>query len=180
MVNMPVRANHNVSGYTYLGLLFAVALAGVALALVAELWSTANKRAKEEQLLFIGAQFHAAIRRYHEQSPGAAREYPKSFDDLLRDRRYPDTRRYLRKLFPDPMTGKFDWVVERAGDGGIAGVRSASQDMPLKIDRFPAAFDFGGAKKYSEWSFVFQARLGGAGANSRESIVSPRSARIEP
>jgi type II secretory pathway pseudopilin PulG len=152
------------SGFTYIGVLFAVALAGVALALTAQVWRTTNQRAKEEQLLFVGGQFREAIRRYHEQSPGEQREYPKNFEDLLQDRRQPGVRRHLRMLYPDPMTGKFDWGVERSPEGGIAGVYSRSQERPIRISGNVAGVDLSGRTKYSEWLFVYEAAPGAAPA----------------
>jgi type II secretory pathway pseudopilin PulG len=158
---MRTRFGHSNRGFTYLGLLFAVVLAGIALALTAQVARTVNQRAREAQLLFAGGQIRDAIRRYYEESPGALRNYPRRFEDLLSDPRFPNTRRHLRRLYPDPMTGRFDWVIERAADGGIAGVHSTSLDRPLKIAGFGAGVDFDGAKKYSEWIFVYQAPAGG-------------------
>ena len=63
--------------------------------------------------------------------------------------------RYLRRLQPDPITGK-EWALVKAPDGGILGVHSASEDTPFKISGFKLrdrAFD--GAQKYSDWKFVF-------------------------
>jgi type II secretory pathway pseudopilin PulG len=143
------------SGFTYIGVLFAVALAGVALALTAQVWRTTSQRAKEEQLLFAGGQFMQAIERYRQQSPGTVRQYPKSLDDLLQDRRYPDVRRYLRKLYADPMTGKPDWGLVRASDGGITGVYSLSTDKPIRIvATIINGLPIGGGEKYSDWRFV--------------------------
>jgi type II secretory pathway pseudopilin PulG len=59
-------------GFTYVGLLLAVALAGVALAAAGMLWSTTAKRDKEAELLFVGDQFRRAIARLR-GTPGAKR-----------------------------------------------------------------------------------------------------------
>ena len=58
-------------GFTYLGLLFALTLAGVALALAGFVWHTASKRAKEVQLLFAGGAIRDAIVQYYRRSPTA-------------------------------------------------------------------------------------------------------------
>src|SRR5258706_2915520 len=158
---MRTRFGHSDRGFTYLGLLFAVVLAGIALALTAQVARTVNQRAREAQLLFAGGQIRDAIRRYYEESPGALRNYPRRFEDLLSDPRFPNTRRHLRRLYPDPMTGRFDWVIERAADCCIAGVHSTSLDRSLMISGFCAGVDFGGAEKYSEWIFVYRAPAGG-------------------
>ncbi|MGH8679018.1 MAG: hypothetical protein ACREUQ_11770 [Burkholderiales bacterium] len=86
------------AGITYLALLFWVAIMGVALVAVGQLWHTAQQRAKEAQLLFVGDQFRQAIGLYYERTPGAVKEYPKSLEDLLLDQRYPSIQRYLRQI----------------------------------------------------------------------------------
>src|SRR4029077_7805147 len=68
--------------------------------------------------------------------------------------RQPGTMRHLRKLFPDPMTGK-EFVVIKGADGGVQGVASSSDIPPLKVAGFrvrDAIFE--GAQKYSEWKFI--------------------------
>ena len=49
------------AGFTYVGLLIAVAVLGVGLAAVGQVWSTAAAREKERELLFVGNQYRAAI-----------------------------------------------------------------------------------------------------------------------
>jgi type II secretory pathway pseudopilin PulG len=145
---LPRRAE----GFTYLLILFVVAIMGVGLALVGEVWHTAAMRDKEAELLYVGNQYRKAIERYYLAGPA---RYPRTLEDLLKDDRKPVTERYLRKLYPDPITGK-DWVLVPAPDGGIAGVHSASDDKPLKTANFglrDAGFERAG--KYSDWAFVF-------------------------
>jgi hypothetical protein len=80
--------------------------------------------------------------------------YPRQIEDLLKDPRQPGTVRHLRKLFPDPITGK-PFVVIKGGDGGVQGVASPSDDAPLKVAGFrvrDAIFE--SAQKYSEWKFI--------------------------
>ena len=138
-------------GFTYLAALFAVAILGGGLALAGEVWETSAKREKEAELLFAGDQYRKAIERYF---LSGQRQYPRSLEDLLKDSRRPGTVRYLRRLYPDPLTGK-EWGLVKAPDGGILGVHSLSQERPLKVAGFrarDAAFE--GAQKYSEWKFV--------------------------
>lgn len=145
------------AGFTYLGLLFLLAAIGVGLAQVGIMWSTAEQREKERQLLFVGAQFRAAIRSYHELTPGAVKRYPASLDDLLEDRRLPVVRRHLRRIYVDPMTASTDWGLVMAPDGGIMGVFSKSERAPLKVANFrDAERAFEGKSRYSEWKFVYR------------------------
>ena len=139
------------AGFTYLAALFAVAILGGGLALAGEVWETSAKREKEAELLFAGNQYRKAIERYF---LSGQQQYPRALEDLLKDPRRPGTVRYLRKLYPDPLTGK-EWGLVKAPDGGILGVHSLSQERPLKAAGFrlrDAAFE--GAQKYSDWKFV--------------------------
>lgn len=132
-----------------------IAVIGVALALAGQVWSTAAGREKEADLLFRGDQIRKAIGRYYEESPGA-KMYPKKLEDLLNDKRWPVTKRHLRKLYADPMTGKPDWEPVKASDGGIMGVKSRSSRDAYKRRNFPRALsNFDGKTKYSEWEFTY-------------------------
>jgi type II secretory pathway pseudopilin PulG len=143
-------------GFTYLGLIFIVALIGVTLAMAGTLWSFAKQRETERQLLFIGDQFRQAIGRYYERTPGTVKLYPQSLKDLTLDNRYVSTQRYLRRIYSDPITGEKDWGILIAPTGGIMGVYSKSTLMPIKVGQFKYADRlFENAKHYSDWAFVY-------------------------
>lgn len=140
-------------GFTYMTVLFIVAVITAGLALVGEVWETAAKREKETQLLFIGNQYRQAITRYY---LAGKNQYPRALEDLLKDPRQPGTVRYLRRLYADPITGNAEWGIVKAPDAGIAGVYSLSEDKPLKIANFKqrdAGFD--GSQTYSAWKFTY-------------------------
>jgi type II secretory pathway pseudopilin PulG len=143
-------------GFTYIGLLLAVALMGVALAGVGTLWSVALKRDKEAQLLFAGDQFRQAITAYYESTPaGQMQRLPASFDELLEDRRWPTVRRHLRQIYVDPMTDSRGWGIVRGPGETIAGVYSPSTAAPLKRANFPTIYEhFAEAKTYGDWQFT--------------------------
>lgn len=140
-------------GFTYLTILFVIAIMGGGLALVGEVWHAAAMRDKEAELLYAGNQYRRAIERYYLSGPG---QYPRALQDLLKDPRKPATERHLRRLYPDPITGSPEWGIIKAPDGAIMGVRSISDDKPLKHAGFrPRDRGFEAATKYSEWNFVF-------------------------
>jgi len=142
-------------GFTYLAVLFIVAILTTGLALAGEVWETAAKREKEAELLFIGNEYRKAIGRYYEATPGGVKRYPPALEDLLKDPRQPSTQRYLRKLYADPFGGK-EWGVLRAADGGIAGIYSYSTETPLKSGNFrqrDAGFE--DTQHYADWKFVY-------------------------
>jgi type II secretory pathway pseudopilin PulG len=140
-------------GFTYLTVLFVVAILMGGLALVGEMWETAARREKEADLLFVGNQYRKAIERY--VVAGKA-QYPRTLEDLLQDARQPSTQRYLRRLYPDPITGKNEWGFVKGPDGGIGGVYSLSEAPPMKIAGFKARdAALAGGQKYSDWKFVY-------------------------
>src|ERR1700730_5398969 len=92
----------NSGGFTYIGLLIAVVVMGLALSAVGTVWRTQAQREREQELLFIGREFRTAIASYY---GSGAHQYPQSIDDLLEDKRWPEPRHHLRRLYVDPMTG---------------------------------------------------------------------------
>jgi type II secretory pathway pseudopilin PulG len=149
-------------GFTFIGLLVIVSIMGVALLAVGEVWSFAQKREKEQALLFIGGQFRQAIQLYYLHTPESAKlqPYPMTLEDLLKDPRYPTTQRYLRKIYLDPFSNSPEWGVLKNPNGGIYGVYSLSNDEPAKKDNFKLADNvFQGKTKYSEWVFSFSPNL---------------------
>ncbi len=148
-----MTVNSREAGFTYLTVLFAVAFMGLGLALAGEVWQTALTRDREMELLYSGNQYRRAIERYYVSGP---RQFPRTLEDLLKDPRKPGTERYLRKLYFDPLTGKSEWGLVKAPDGGIMGVYSVSEDSPKKVAGFAFANrEFEGAAKYSDWKFVY-------------------------
>ena len=121
-------------GVIYPVLLISILVIGVATAGVAELWSTQVKREKEEELLFRLGEFRRAIARYQADH----NRLPKELTDLLEERTQLQTRRYLRRIYADPMTGKADWQADLLADrtGTVAGIRdvhSRAEGKPLKV-----------------------------------------------
>lgn len=142
-------------GFTYLGLLFAIALMGATLALTGVVWHAAQKREKERQLLFVGNQYRQAIAAYYNRSPGSVKQFPATLNDLLKDPRQLVPTRYLRRIYPDPVTGKTEWGLVKTRDDRIMGVFSLSEDEPVKQSNFRGADkDFEGKMRYAEWRFV--------------------------
>jgi type II secretory pathway pseudopilin PulG len=148
-------ARARLGGFTYIGVLVMVALMGIALAAAGQVWHTMQRRDKERELLFIGQQFRLALDRYARNTPAKGVRAPLHLDELLEDPRHPDVRRYLRKIYLDPMTGRADWGLVTGPAGEIHGVHSLSEDTPLKQAGFALADRrFEGMSKYSEWVFM--------------------------
>ncbi len=162
---------HGERGFTYMLLLFFVAIIGVGLAITGDVWHTTVAREKEKELLFDGDAFRQAIASYYLGSPGVLKQYPAKVEDLLKDPRFPDTRRYLRTIYPDPVTGKYDWILVKAPQGGIMGVYSPSGGAPFKRTGFSGqdiafnelALRLKKKLSYSDWNFVYDPALANFG-----------------
>lgn len=130
------------AGFTYIGLLIAVVLFGMASVGAARLLASTERAEREAELIFVGHQFRQAIQSYFQAGPRVG-QFPATLDDLLLDQRYPTPRRHLRRVFVDPITGKADWGLVNAPEGGIMGIYSLSEREPLKRSNFePEDGDF--------------------------------------
>lgn len=132
-----------------------LAVASAAGAVVAQRWSDQTSREKERQLLRIGNAYARALAEYRASSPGTDKRYPPTLEQLLLDTRFVGTRRHLRTLYADPMTGKADWVLVRDARGDIMGVRSQSEQRPwARVAQSLEFIDVPAAERYSDWIFV--------------------------
>ena len=143
-----MRSGRRAHGFTYLGALLLVAIVGASLAAAGTVWSHANQREKEVDLIWTGKQFTHAIGLYYQRSPGAVKRYPSKLEDLLEDHRYPTPQRYLRRIYSDPITGKPNWRLVPAPEGGIMGVQSSSTAKSIRVMKSGAT--------YATWRFVYE------------------------
>ena len=151
--------------------LMVVAMIGLGLTVAADMYSMGVRRDKEKELIFAGRQMREAIGRYYESAPGAAKQYPLSLDHLLKDPRTPGIRRHLRRIYPDPVTGKAEWGLVIVA-GRVVGVHSLSQEKPIKVANFEASEAvFAGKEKYSDWVFTYPANL---------LVVGDKTTRLPP
>ncbi len=92
-------------GYTIVMLLIAAFILALGLLVAVPVWQTQIQRENEEELIFRGKQYVEAIRLYQRKNPG---QFPKTLQELYE-------KRYLRRLYPDPMTktGKWDVILQQ-------------------------------------------------------------------
>ncbi|MFZ6640831.1 type II secretion system protein [Undibacterium sp. TC4M20W] len=157
-INISIRprdAACHQNGMAYLGLLLSVALLSIAALATMQVHSLMQRRAAEEDLLFIGQQYQQALLSYANASPLGVLRAPASLNELLRDPRYPMPRRHIRQLYLDPITLQADWGLILSPDGkGIIGIYSKSERAPIKLAQFPATLKgFENKKSYQEWVF---------------------------
>lgn len=128
-------ASRPARGFTYLGALFAVALLGIGLAIVSEVWVKVAYRQKIAQLDWVGQQYVQAIESYYYANTGSVHFYPNSVEDLLEDKRYLYTRRHLRTLYTDPFTNKSLFTLIPSPQGGFKGINIILEANGEKMDR---------------------------------------------
>lgn len=138
-------------GFTYVGVLFAVALTAAGLATLGQAWSTAAQRERERELQFRGEAIATAITSYQQASPTGMAELPRSLDELLEDRRGVVVRHHLRQRYADPFTGTPDWeLVPMDADRTRFGAVRSRSDRPLLRALAP---DGTPLKRASDWLF---------------------------
>jgi hypothetical protein len=142
----------NERGVTYLMLMFAIVLIGIATTVAAKQWKAVVQREREADLLAKGMEIQNALALYSAAKkagrvmPGEV--YPQTLADLTRL-----PKPYLRKIYLDPMEHG-EWEYLRAPTGGIMGVRSKSLAKPFRQRNFPLAVrHFEGRPTYRDWVF---------------------------
>ena len=158
-------------GFTYLSVVLMMAVLGVAAVATLKVGAVMERRAAEQELLAIGNEFRDAFISYANATPPGKPRSPPSLEALLRDPRFPNLRRHLRRVYVDPLTGESDWGLVPAVPGpGVMGVYSLAAGQPIKIGNFELRNqDFEGKASYAEWKFmapteVISPPVGGAGA----------------
>jgi type II secretory pathway pseudopilin PulG len=88
-------------GYALIGVIVACTLLLIALAAVAPRIGTQIKRDREEELVHRGNAYVRAIQLYYRKF----QRFPANIEQLENT----NNLRFLRKRFPDPVTGKEEW-----------------------------------------------------------------------
>jgi type II secretory pathway pseudopilin PulG len=148
---MPTGKQHQ-QGSVFMGMLVTVAVVAVMLMEVGTLWSSVLQRERELELLARGNEIRRAIGLYY----AAGNTFPKSLEDLVLDRRQPTTKRYLRRVYADPLTGTTDWGVVAGPGETIMGVFSQAEGTPFKQGNFSVINQsFTGQGSYQGWVFLY-------------------------
>ncbi len=89
----------NSKGYALILALIAVNITAIMVLMARSMWETELQRDLEEELLFRARQYKMAIELYRAKNPNMN---PKDLEILFTDK-------FLRKLYPDPMTEDGEW-----------------------------------------------------------------------
>ncbi len=132
------------NGFTYLMLLWWVAISGVVLMAISHSWVLEARREREAELIFRGEQIRAALLAYAKVPVAdGLSPWPSSLQDLLEDQRSGKIVRHLRQVWPDPITHQ-PWGLLKDRDG-IHGVYSRSEQAPIHPPD--------GVEHYRQWLF---------------------------
>ncbi|MBI3357544.1 MAG: type II secretion system protein [Nitrospirae bacterium] len=141
-------------GFSYIMVMTAIVILGVAMSAAARQWKTMVQRELEADLLAKGIEIQNALALYSASAkagrvvPGEV--YPQTLADLTRL-----PKPFLRKVYLDPL-GHGEWELVRAPTGGIMGVRSRSKSKPIKQSNFPLAVrHFERKPTHYDWVFQF-------------------------
>jgi type II secretory pathway pseudopilin PulG len=132
-------------GFTYLMLLWWVAISGVMLMALSHSWVMESRREREAELVYRGEQIRAALVAYAKVPVTTGLSpYPRRLEDLLEDQRSGKLVRHLRQVWRDPITNSPTWGLLKDRDG-IRGVYSLSRQVPIKAPD--------GVRSYRQWRF---------------------------
>jgi hypothetical protein len=127
----------------------------VAIAFAWYQWSLADQLEKEDRLIFVGSQYRLAIERYYENSPGPVKQFPRRLENLVSDGRLTPDARYIVELHPDPLGGEH-WGLVKNAEGGIIGIHSLSESVPVKVSDFGMGNEqFADRSTHAEWVFKY-------------------------
>ena len=115
---MMARRAHN--GFTLIELLVVLAIIGSLLTIAVPSYFATLENSREAALRQSLSVMRTAIDHYR----GDVGKYPDSLQDLV-------TRRYLRNIPSDPISGAADnWVVEAPTEAGAGGMRDIRSGAP--------------------------------------------------
>ncbi|MBV8501054.1 MAG: type II secretion system protein [Paucibacter sp.] len=134
----PAAARYRSRGFTYLFVLFFVAITAAALAALGQSWHAGAQRERECELEFRAGAIARAIQAYRRATPGLEQN-PPELAALIEDRRGLVVRHHLRQIYTDPFTGQPDWQLlpDPADPRRFIGVRSRSSQELLRSDIGP-------------------------------------------
>jgi general secretion pathway protein G len=117
--------NRALAGFTLIELIVVMAIVAMLVALAAPRYFRSVERSKEAVLRQDLSVMRDAIDKFY----GDSGKYPEALDELV-------TKRYLRKIPPDPVTDRADtWQVvsppANSGSGRVYNVRSGAEGVAL-------------------------------------------------
>lgn len=109
------------TGFSYLALLFFIAISAIPMAHLGQRWQAAVRAEKARELSFRLKAYEAALLSYYQASlrKAAVPLHPRRLDELLIDHRAGRPHNHLRRLYPNPMSPDGQWHLILGADGTI-------------------------------------------------------------
>lgn len=125
-------------GFTYLAVLFAIAIAGISLSVTSEIWVKQSSREHKVQVDWIGIQYEDAIASFYYSSLAANGRgaYPHSVDELLEDKRFTPPRRHLRQTYQATLPSGYRVATVRLATGEFNGIEAFDSEDRLVSSHF--------------------------------------------
>lgn len=122
-------------GFTFIWLLLALLLLALGTQRVFVSAAQQHLSAQKRMQLRLLQTYNHALLAYRDASPGTSKQFPLELQDLLLDKRQFQTRRYLRKMYEDPMQPGVSplkaWGFVRDAQGRISSMYS------IQVNGFP-------------------------------------------
>ncbi len=125
-------------GFTYLWVLFVLAISAAGAAVLGELWVVQAQRSKELDLMFRGNAIVAALASYRAASAANTPCAPEGWAQLLQDPRTTPPLRHLRRPYGDPFAPSGEWELIKDTQGRMLGVKSRPLAAPIVTAPPPA------------------------------------------
>ncbi len=145
-------------GYILLMMVVIIALLLIAMAIAAPKMKKAIQRDQEVELKHRGMEYARAVKLYYRKF----NTYPVSIDQLMNT----NNQRFLRKKYPDPITGKAQWRLVYYGQTGTGGNTNPNCST--------SASAFGGSPGSSASQLGGSPAFGGAAVVRRTAILLRR------
>lgn len=132
-----MAALKNQDGVTYLFVMMLVVVMSISTLGMIQPWSIVMRRDREAELQFRGQSIANAIERFvadwEIQKATRPNQWPRTLEELTKK----SPKRYLRRVYTDPMTGN-KFALIKIGEQ-IRGVKSTSTEIPYNQDIFKGA-----------------------------------------
>ncbi|HXI12558.1 MAG TPA: type II secretion system protein [Thermoanaerobaculia bacterium] len=176
-------------GFTLAALLVILTVLGVVIAYsVIPLWSASAQRDRDLQTIFAMKQYARAVKEFQRKR----NVYPVSLEQLKEQ----NNPRILRALYPNPLSGKHDWLLVPVGTKGPAPttkpvpgstLQTVAPPQPVALpgpggatafigvrppNQGRSFVSFAGRERYEEWFFTVD-DLGPTGRNLPPGIGAP-------
>ncbi len=149
------------SGHLLLIVMMMLVVMSIMLGAVVQQWSAVQRRENEEELIFRGKQYVAAIKQYQKEHGGAL---PTSLEILIKPG--PRNLRYIRRLYRDPMVPDGKWGILLADPSG-RGFINPNMKAPTGEGEVEGLEDLGKGMKSSSSDGMFKTAAPRTPAGSR-------------